>query len=187
MTFDEFMQAYAQRPFEIVDGKVVEMSPPDLRHVRIARGLFRSLDALVRERDLGEVWPDNTPFLLDASKRRDWVKGSRVPDVSFVSRERMAAFLAEFDENNPLRLAPDLAIEIISPHDRYTDVHKKVLDYLRYGVRLLILIDPDLRTVRVITPDDPDGRTLHDGDTLSGDPVLPGWSMPVTRVLDGEG
>jgi len=158
------------------------MSPPPIRPIRIARDLCDSLGDFASAGDLGQVWPDGTPYVLDASPRRDWVRGARMPDVSFIARDRLAAHAAQHAEDGPFRLAPDLAVEIVFPGDSYTDINRKVSDYLRYGARLVWVIDPDERTIRIYTPD---GRTLRDGDTLSGDPVLPGWSMPVRAVLDG--
>ncbi len=185
LTLEAYLDAYARQPVEVVDGDMVVMSPPELAHVIIARNLFVSLNDFVSEHQLGEVWPDATPYLLDADDRADWVRGSRVPDVSFVARERMDAHLARYGTEGPLRLAPDLAVEIVSTHDRYSDLNRKVADYLRYGTRLVWVIDPQVRTVRVVTPDDPGGRILTPDDTLAGDPVLPGWSAPVLDVLGG--
>jgi Uma2 family endonuclease len=184
LTLEAYLDAYARQPVEVVDGDMVVMSPPEFRHVRIAHTLYHLLYAFAGKKKLGSVWIE-APYLLDADDRADWVRGSRVPDVSFVARERMDAHLARYGTEGPLRLAPDLAVEIVSPHDRYSDLNRKVADYLRYGTRLVWVIDPQVRTVRVVTPDDPGGRILTPDDTLAGDPVLPGWSAPVLDVLGG--
>ncbi len=184
VTVEQYM-AVKHRFVEVVNGKLVKMSPPRVRHVRIGKDLFRMWDAFVEKQQLGTVWPDGMPYVLDTEKRTGWVKGARMPDVSFVSRQGMEAHSAEHGEDGPLFLAPDLAVEIVSPGDSYTDVNEKVRDYLRYGTRMVIVIDPKARTIRVHSQDQPDGRTLEDTDVLVGDPVLPGWSAPVALILDG--
>ena len=183
LTVAEFIEAYNCCPIEVVNREIVEMSPPEIKHVRIARNLFILLYQFATEQKLGEVWPDNAPYILDEDPRKDWVYGSRVPDVSFVARERMEAHHAEYGEEGPLRLAPDLAVEIISPNDRYSEVNKKITDYLRYGVRAVWIIDPQARTVRICAPDYPGGIILKEEDSLTGDPVLPGWSVAVAEIL----
>src|SRR5262249_9763499 len=101
--------------------------------------------------------------------------------VSFVSQERIDAHVDRYGETGPIRLAPDLAIEVISPGDKYSDVDDKVADYLRYGVRLVIVLNPRNRTARNCTPENPGGLIEH--TTLRGDPVLPGWSMPLAELF----
>ena len=188
LTVAEFMAQYHDQLAEVVDGEVIIMPPPTRHHVRLAIALYNSLNDYLAENPLGTAWPDNTPYVLDCDPRTDWVRDSRVPDVSFITQNRMEAHDAEFGEDdNPWRLAPDLAVEFVSPHDRYSDVNDKVEDYLKYGTRLVWIIDPQTRVIRVYTPDDTGGSVLHDGDTLTGDPVLPGWSLAVKTVLDGKG
>jgi Uma2 family endonuclease len=185
LTLAEYIEAFRDQPIEVVDGEIIVMSPPEVRHVRIARDLFLALHKFASERQLGEVWPDGTAYLLQADDRTDWVRGARIPDVSFVARERMKAHLDEHGEEGPLRLAPDLAVGIVSPNDKYTDVNQKVTDYLRFGVRLVWVIDPAARTVRAHTPDDSDGKTIGAEETLSGEPMLAGWSLPIKQLIDG--
>jgi Uma2 family endonuclease len=180
------MAAYIRQPIEVVDGEIVVMSPPQRQHIRIAHDLFRSLDRFLEENQLGRAWLE-APYLLEADDRGDWVRGARTPDLSFIARERVEAHDAQYgDVEGPYRLAPDLAVEIVSPGDSYSTVMQKVADYLRYGVRLVWVIDPQTRAVRIHTQEDPDGRTLSDTDTLSGEPVLAGWSMSIKLLLDGK-
>ena len=77
--------------------------------------------------------------------------------------------------------APDLAIEVISPNDRYSEVNEKVADYLAAGTRMVVVVNPRNRTVNVYTPDG--AITLKLGDTLDGGDVVPGWQMPLTNIF----
>lgn len=67
-----------------------------------------------------------------------------VPDVSYVSRERLRALSA--DELPVPPIAPDVAIEVLSPGDRRDDVADKIATYLSAGTALLMIIDPESRT-----------------------------------------
>jgi Uma2 family endonuclease len=99
----------------------------------------------------------------------------RKPDVSFVSFGRFP------DEILPLgyaRLAPDLASEVVSPNDLYEDVDQKVEEYLRARVRLVWVISPRNRTVRVYRLDG-SSCSLRENDELDGEDVLPGFRCRV--------
>ena len=180
LTLTEFLSLSSDQSVEVVNGEVVMMSPNQRQSVRVARNLYDSLRDHVRGKDLGELSTE-VAYILDGNRSSNWVKGSRQPDVSFVAQERIAAHDAEYGTDGPWWLAPDLVVEVVSPTDSYTDVNRKIRDYLRYGVRLLWIIDPQARIVWVITPDAPNGHTLTDTENLSGDPVLPGSSLERIR------
>jgi Uma2 family endonuclease len=77
---------------------------------------------------------------------------------------------------------PDLAVEVISPSDTYTEVDAKVLDWLRSGVRLVIVIDPSKRSAairRSMT-----ATRLGIDDALDGGDVVPGWTLPLCELFE---
>ena len=103
----------------------------------------------------------------------------RVPDVAFVRREREDA-VGIVDGYFPG--PPDLAVEVISPNDRYSEVAEKVEDWLAAGTRMVVVVDSRRRVAVVHLP----GRepvTLTEQDTLDGGDVVPGWSMPVADIF----
>jgi Uma2 family endonuclease len=171
---------------EVVNGEVIAVMPPEIDHVVLMKLLFRSLDNFVVEHKLGEVFPDGAAYILDGNVRKKWVKGSRVPDLSFVTRQRLDAYLVNHELKGPLYLAPDLAVEIVSKNDSFSDVVKKAQEYLRYGVRMVWVIDPDGRIIYVYTLENTGGTILNEGDRLSADPLIPGWSASVQSILDGK-
>lgn len=171
-------------PSEIVNGEII-MSPVRFEHALIARFVLFTLYEYLKNNPLGDVFPDNTPYVLDGDEREDWVRGSRIPDVSFVSKERMEAHRKTYgDKPNYLHLSPDLAVEIVSQNDRYSDITSKVAEYLEQGTRLVWVIDPQTRKIKVHTPQNPDGRSLQEDETLSGDPLFPGLELPVKAIFD---
>ncbi len=80
-------------------------------------------------------------------------------------------------------IVPDLVVEIISPSDRPVAANDKAEMWLRHGVRLVLLVDPDDRAVTVLPHDGP-AQTLTDADTLNLGDVLPGFTCPVRDIFD---
>lgn len=183
MTLADFLTASADQLVEIVNGEMVVMSPTQRPHIRIAHRLYHAIYNFVQAHQLGAVWME-TAYILSADERNDWVLGARVPDISFIAAQRIKKHDEQYGTDGPWRLAPDLAVEIVSPTDRYTDVIQKVMDYLQYGVRLVWVIDPKTCTIRVHSQDDPDGRVLGEAAQLTGADVLEGWTFKVKDVLD---
>lgn len=185
-TLAEYQAAFAKEPVEIVDGEFIVMAAAHARvHPRVIRKLNRSLDKFVQDHNLGEVFIEAS-FVLDGNRRKDWVRGARMPDLAFIARERVEKHEAEnLDPDEPWWLAPDIAAEVISHTDAYADLSQKVADYLRFGVQIVWMIDPRQRIVRVHTPAQPTGFTLHEADTLKAEPLVAGWSLSVADLFAG--
>ena len=78
--------------------------------------------------------------------------------------------------------APDLAVEVLSPDDRPSDIRLKVAEYLARGVALVAVIDPDAQTIAVHRP--PAVHTVvRSGELLDLDPVVPGFHCTVTEIV----
>jgi Uma2 family endonuclease len=152
---------------EWIDGEVIVVSPASAKHVRLARFLLHILDALVTERDLGEVLGTELQVRLGPQRRR------RVPDVLFVAKGRLAIIRSHHVEG-----APDLIIEIVSPDSEARDWRDKHLEYEAAGVRDYWVIDQQSQVVEADALGT-DGRYMRipeqDG-TLSSS-VLPGFRL----------
>ena len=157
---------------ELVGGELREMTPAGRRHARAAQNVNRALDAYVQARRLGEVFPEYGYVL---SSDPDTV---RAPDVSFVRTDRL-------DQGGPdegfYRGVPDLAIEVISPSDRFSEVRAKVEEYLDAGTPMVVVVDPQNREVLVRTRRD--RIELSEFDVLDGGDVVPGWKLPVRDLF----
>jgi Uma2 family endonuclease len=79
-------------------------------------------------------------------------------------------------------MAPDLAVEVLSPGDRPGEVLAKVADWLTGGARLVWVLDPERRQVRVFRTDGSESL-LGESDALDGEDVLPGFSCPLVDLL----
>jgi Uma2 family endonuclease len=153
----------------LVRGEVVEEMPVGGEHGGLAVRIVRYLDRWAEEQDAGWVGVE-TGFIL--ARDPDLV---RAPDVSFVRKERLPAAGAP---KTYWELAPDLAVEIISPTETATEVRDKVADYLAAGTSLVLVVYPARRELVAHTPDDL-ARTYHADDTLTAPDVLPGFVRPV--------
>lgn len=157
--------------YEVVDGEL-RMSPAGLLHERVVARLFLALGAFVKERQLGEVLGSNVLYALPGGNKRG-------PDLSFLAAGRLESVRdAVFPQ-----LAPDLAVEILSPSDSPRQVLDKVGEYLQAGVRLVWVIDPEARRAaayRSLT----EVRHIGAGEALEGEDVLPGFHCPVSELFD---
>jgi Uma2 family endonuclease len=80
------------------------------------------------------------------------------------------------------RGAPDLAIEVVSPNDRYNEVRTKVREYLAAGTAMVLVVDPEDRTVSVYRPERAP-LELAEADAIDGEDVVPGWTLPVRDIF----
>jgi Uma2 family endonuclease len=78
--------------------------------------------------------------------------------------------------------APDLAVEVVSPNDRFAEVEEKVADWLAAGTCMVLVVNPRARTVMVRTSER-EARILSEAEVLDGGEVVPGWTLPVADVF----
>jgi Uma2 family endonuclease len=161
------------RLYELVDGVLVE-KVMGIEESVLAMWLGHLLQNFLESHDLGFVaGPDGPIRLLPGLVR--------LPDVSFISRDRLPN--RALPREPILRLAADLAVEVLSPENTRGEMARKVREYFLAGVRLVWLVDPRKRLVRVYTAPDQLIR-LTERDALDGGEVLPGLQLPVRRIFE---
>lgn len=126
-----------------------------------------------REHGLGQVVGADAGFILSLDPPT-----VRAPDAAFVRADRL-----DFDRTRFAPLAPDLAVEVISPSNTLSEIQEKVLDYLDAGTRLAWVVDPGTRTVTVWRSRDEIRLVGEDGELDGGD-VLPGFRVPVSTLFE---
>lgn len=137
---------------------------------RIAQLIRNWLDAQPMPR--GDVYSGEAGFRLSPAS-------SVGVDVAFAPAEVVAAQ----DENESFVVgAPLLAVEILSPSDKHEEITEKVEEYLKAGVKLVWLVDPDFRTVQVFQPEQ-EPELFNIKHTLHADPHLPGFAVPVASIF----
>lgn len=182
MLMDEFIRrSEHEGPFEFVDGEIVPKMPTTALHNKIGKRVFIALLPYEQQR-LGEAFQEATFALTDNPQ---WVRGSRIPDVMFVLQPKLEAFQRDIPdwEVKPYILIPDLAVEIVSPTDNYNEVVEKVERYLRDGVRVVWLINPQLRQVVVYRASSAFQETLTDDATLREDELLPSFELSLAELF----
>lgn len=160
--------------YELVKGELIRMPPAGNLHGKRAMSLGWRLAQHVEANDLGVVYAAETGFLLATDP--DTVRGA---DIAFVSKRRIEE-VGEFEGYWPG--APDLAVEVISPGDTYTEVEEKVREYLDAGVKAVWVVNPRRKTVTVhlsLT----EITILTEQDVLDGGAVVPGFRCRVGDIF----
>jgi Uma2 family endonuclease len=158
---------------ELVCGELIEMTPAGYEHGSILVNISTPLWTYVSRAGLGRVSGAETGFQI--AHDPDTV---RAPDVAFVAAGRLPSPLPKGFFPGP----PDLAVEVISPDDRDNEVQAKVQSWLDAGCRVVWLVDPRRQTVQVFQ-DRSEVRVFRLSDTLSGEPLLPGFSLAVAEIF----
>ena len=159
---------------ELIDGTLVEKSM-GYREGLIAGIIIEILGAFVRPRRLGYIGAPDTMMRILPTK-------TRLPDVSFVSIERHRRL--DPAARVP-RVAPDLAVEILSDSNTRAEMALKLAEYFEAGTRLVWYVDPRTRSVDVYTSTTAVTR-LTDADAIDGGDVLPGFSAGVAEFFEIE-
>ena len=160
--------------YELVDGCPVEKTM-GAEASWIGGEVLAVLRNFVRDHDLGRVFPADTGYQC-FSATPNLV---RKPDVSFIRWGRLPG---DTLPTGNVRIAPDLAVEVVSPNDTYYEVEQKVREFLKAGVRQVWVINPPTRAVRIHRP----GGSLTDlgeDQELTGADVVPGFRCRVGELF----
>lgn len=171
VTAEQFAERSSSQREELVDGKIVAMPPAQFPHGWIILNLGERLNRYARERGDGFATTDEG---VRTSRDRETV---RAPDLLFFNNERLAG--REPTDGYHV-VPPVLCVEVISQHDRWSDVQAKTTEYLAAGVDEVWLVDPELRTVTQVS----EGRsdTVRCGQQLTSS-TLPGFTVPVEDLF----
>jgi Uma2 family endonuclease len=176
MTADEFTATHAQIRAELVKGIVKGYPMPGFKHGKVCLTIGRLIGNHVEANDLGHVMGNDTWIRTGTSP--DTVRGA---DVCFISYER---FPKGEIPDGVVPVAPDLVVEVRSPSDRWTEMIGKMLEYLKAGVRVVVILDPSTTSASVYRDAEEFQQILHNGDPLTLPDVLPGFSVIVKTLFD---
>lgn len=172
LTLEEFlrMPGIDERPYkEFIDGRVETKMSPQKKHSKVTLNLTNHLNA---HTEAGEAFPE---------LRCTFAGRSIIPDVAFLLDEHI-----ETDEEgeflDPTPWPPDIHVEIVSPDQPVKRCREKLEFSTANGCPLGWLIDPIRRTVHVYRPGQAPERLPDDG-VLEGEPVLPGYRLPVAELF----
>jgi Uma2 family endonuclease len=181
ITPEEFLRMPDQKDFELIDGELVlrDGDPSECRvsilSSWVGGEIFGRIRLFCEGKQIGWIFPADGGFQCFPGHP----KTVRKPDVSFVKSERLG-----WDQigDGWLKLVPDLIVEVLSPNDLAYEVEEKIEMFLKAGVPLIWVVNPDVRTVRILRADG-SAAILREGDNLSGEDILPGFVCPVASIF----
>jgi len=159
-------------PCELIDGRIVPMSPTGDEHGILESEVGRRLGNFVADRKLGWVMVGEVGIYI--RRNPDRVRGA---DVVFISKKRLPMPRGKF-----LAVAPELVVEVMSPDDRRQDVREKVEEYFSIGVQWVWVVEPANRAVLVFRSPT-EMQKFEEGDMLHGEGVLEGFELPVASLF----
>lgn len=169
---DEIVLPETKPETEWILGRAVRKVSPKRTHALLQVALGNALTAWAAGRgEVGSEWrfrvaPPGEP------------RRPLVPDLAFVTNDRLAALSDDDLELPPI--APDVAIEILSPGDKPAYLAHKIEVYLAAGSALVMVVDPRTRSVRL--HDARGTRTLSGGDAIVHD-AMPGFVLPLPQLF----
>jgi Uma2 family endonuclease len=158
--------------YELIRGNLIERTPANETHGEIGAVILYLLGAFVYPKKLGRLYTAETGFEL--FQNPDTILA---PDVAFVSAARLKPRTDKF-----ATIAPDLAVEIVSPSNTKQEMHEKVALYFQAGTRLVWIVYPKSRAIYVYRAEDSVTILKPDG-ILDGGDVLPGFSVKVADIF----
>lgn len=173
-TAEELAEMRTDEPWELWEGELRKVPGAGLEASGLAHWIGVLISLFVRPRNLGHVAGSDGTFVFQRDP--DIVV---VPDVSFTKWENLPG-------GRPTRSyfdgRPDLAVEVKSPTDRRREIDEKVRRYRDARVPLVWWVFPDERMVEVYRLGEL-VATLHEGDVLDGEDVMPGFTLPVSDIF----
>lgn len=175
MTAEESIHCAPEGRWELVRGEVVSYLPVQPEHGDAVTAISFLVLQFVGGVSRALMGPE-IGFIV--ARDPDSV---RAPDWSLIWREQ-----AEARRSGPwIEGGPNLAVEVVSPDDIWSEVQDKVDEYLAAGTQVVWVLTPHRHTIHVFRPDAP-VTVLRVGDILTGEPVLAGFKVAVADVFGSE-
>ena len=172
LTLNEFFELPERDcPLELVDGQAIPKMSPKSFHSAVQAALITLLQSWCQGK--GRIYPE---WAIKLKRNKvDWVP---VPDLTYISYNRLSADWM-LDEACPV--APELAIEIISPGQSFGDLAEKAIDYLQAGVSRVWLIDTHAKSITIFYPDTV--PKIIKGTTAIADDLLPELKVTPQQIF----
>lgn len=173
-TADDLLQMPDGDLYELLDGELVERSM-GAESAFLSGEIFHAIRTHAKKHDLGWVFPDGTNYECFGSPHE-----VKRPDVSFIKKGRL---LNEQVPVDYITIVPDLVVEVLSPTDMARLVDEKVDEYLTFGVRVVWVVHPSLKMVRIHRLEGPDAQ-LRGDSILEDHDVLPGFRLSIKELFE---
>jgi Uma2 family endonuclease len=158
---------------EVVNGELVMSPKNNWYHGDICAELLTALRTFANAHKLGAVWDSSTGFWMAN-------RNCRAPDISFVSRQRLAGFKRASKSFFPG--APDLAVEILSPNNTRAEIEERLRDFFASGTRLAWVINPETQSAEICRSLS-ERELVGSGGFLEGEDLLPAFRYPIADLF----
>jgi Uma2 family endonuclease len=162
-------------PTELVKGVLVTMTPPPPRHGEICFQTAYLLRRFLDEHPIGRVITNDSSMLTERDP--DSVRG---PDVSYYSYKQVPKGPLP---RGLLSVPPEVVFEVRSQSDRWSELHSKVAEYLKVGVKAVCVLDDDTKSVHVFYPDR-EPQVLGSDDELSLPNILGEFQVKARQFFE---
>ena len=160
---------------EVVDGELVMSPKNNFYHGEICSRLLAALVSFNDTHKLGAVLDSSTGFWMQN-------RNCRAPDASFFPKARLRALGFGRKTARFFPGAPDLAAEILSPHNTRHEMDQRLKDFFASGTKIAWIIDPETESVEVchsLTRQ----TLVGPGGFLDGEDILPGFRYPIAELF----
>ncbi len=161
-------------PYELIDGVPTEKQPMGLFANILATYLATAINNFALPRKLGLAINETTYKINEENSRR--------PDVSYVEFSRLPALEILNSDPPHLECSPNLAVEVVSPSNTFGDIEHRIEEFFATGVQMVWVISPQTRFVYSFSSRT-DCRILSESESIDGDTVLPGFSLPLAQLF----
>jgi Uma2 family endonuclease len=174
ITGAELHEMVGVEPCELIEGRIVPMSPTGGEHGGIEFAIGAELRNFVRRQKLGYIVGGEVGLYI--RRKPDTI---RAADVAFFTTQQLPHGLPR----SYINATPELVVEIASPHDSWTEIRAKLRDYFSIGTARVWIIDPDEKTVLIYSA--PDSYiTLTEADTIKGEGALAGFELRIAELFE---
>lgn len=174
VTADELYQMGSNAPYELIEGVLKEVSPSSSRSSVIGVRVLIPIGVFASEHRLGYVTNSDGGYILNSDPAT-----VVAPDVGFFRGDR---YPGGMPDRGFYPLPPDLAVEVISPTDRKSDIAAKQALYAKAGVPLVWWVDPERKTVTVYRLGQAP-EVVEATGVLDGGDVLPGFTLELQTIF----
>lgn len=173
VTAEELLLDHPDRPCELVEGRIVLMSPTNWKHGILVTEIASRLRAFAGSSGRGVALSGEVGVYT--RRDPDTVRGA---DAAFISHAR----LAQAPEGGFLDVAPELVVEVLSPANTKQEIRQKLREYFALGTDRVWVVNPKRKTVIVYTAPE-EATVLGEGDVLEGDGLLDGLRLAVSYLF----
>ncbi len=180
VTDDQFLELVRANPDlrmeRTAEGELIIMSPTGSEGGNYNAELTTDFGIWNRQAKLGKIFDSSTGFKLPNG-------ATRAPDTAWVKQARWDALTPE-QQKGFAPLCPDFVLELASETDDIEILQAKMQEYLENGCFLGWLIDPETRQVEIYRPDQ-EVEVLQNPESLSGEDILPGFTLNLETIFPG--